>query len=196
MIESEANKGEQEFDGMLVVRAKTSSSAMSVLYERYYPRIYLFCLHRLHCVHTAEDITASIFLDVARGIKRFRGSREDEFFRWLYAIAVNRINGHLRKTIRRKQLFESIARIRISEYQRITLCVQDVEYDYSTVYSAITKLPLKDQTIITLRFFEGLDFSTIAGIVGGKASSLRTRLARSLKKLRKELIKSQNRLEK
>jgi len=59
--------------------------------------------------------------------------------------------------------------------------------DWPRVYQAIGKLNRKEQTIVTLRFFEHMDFTAIADIVGAKESSVRVTLHRSLKKLRNHL---------
>ena len=59
--------------------------------------------------------------------------------------------------------------------------------DWPTVYTAISKLKPKHQTIITLRFFENLSFERIGEIVNADPASVRVALHRILKKLRKHL---------
>ncbi len=57
----------------IVVRARVEADALSQLYELYYERIFRFCVHRLFSKETAEDVTSTVFLKVADGIRRFGG---------------------------------------------------------------------------------------------------------------------------
>ena len=91
----------------IVVRACVEAEALSQLYELYYERIFRFCVHRLFSKEIAEDITSTIFLEVARRIRHFRGRTEQDFRGWLYAIATNQANAYIRKTSRRKRLLAS-----------------------------------------------------------------------------------------
>ena len=73
----------------MVLRAKTDADALSQLYEMYYDRIFRFCVHRLFYREIAEDVTSTVFLEVARRIRSFRGRTDRDFRNWLYTIAVN-----------------------------------------------------------------------------------------------------------
>lgn len=169
----------------LVVRASSEAEALGQLYGMYYEPILRFCVHRLFNRAVAEDVTSAVFLDVARKIGGFEGEREDDFRRWLYTIASNHANGHIRKTLRRKAIFAKAA---------ASMAAMDavdasgsVDVDWPSVYRAIRKLNPKEQTIVTLRFFDDLQFDDIAAIVGAKESSVRVTLHRSIKKLRNHL---------
>jgi len=61
------------------------------------------------------------------------------------------------------------------------------ELDWPMLYAAILKLKPKYQTIITLRFFEKLDFEQIGKIINARPSTVRVTLHRVLKKLRNHL---------
>ena len=56
----------------LVQRARRDAESLGILYEKYYEPIFRFCVHRVYCRATAEDITASVFLVVAGKIRDFR----------------------------------------------------------------------------------------------------------------------------
>jgi len=55
------------------------------------------------------------------------------------------------------------------------------------LYQAILKLKPKHQTIITLRFFENLEFEQIGKIINAREATVRVMLHRILKKLRNHL---------
>ncbi|MHC4110292.1 MAG: RNA polymerase sigma factor [Planctomycetota bacterium] len=169
----------------IVVRAHREAEALSQLYEMYYERIFRFCVHRLFSKETAEDVTSTVFLKVARGIRSFGGRREQDFRNWLYAIAANQANAYIRKSCRRQRLLVKAA----SSLTAATANNDDnnSELDWSMLYAAILKLKPEHQTIITLRFFENMDYEQIAKILDAREATVRVTLHRILKKLRKHL---------
>jgi RNA polymerase sigma-70 factor (ECF subfamily) len=169
----------------LIQRAKTDADALGELYELYYERIYKFCVHRLFDKQTAEDTTGDVFLDVAKQIRYFPGVTEDDFANWLYAVTVNHTNAYVRKQFRREQLLESAAG---SLTKQNSDCSSEfTRLDWPALYSAILKLKPKHQTILTLRFFENLEFEQIAKILKTRPATIRVTLHRILKKLREYL---------
>jgi len=165
-----------------VQRARTEADALSQLYELYYERIFRFCVHRLFSKEAAEDVTSTVFLEIARGIRTFGGQTEQDFRNWLYAIAANQANAYIRKTSRRKRLLAEAA-------SSMTAAATDnsSELDWPRLYAAILKLKPEHQTIITLRFFENLEFEQIAKIIDVRPATVRVTLHRILKKLRNHL---------
>jgi RNA polymerase sigma-70 factor (ECF subfamily) len=141
-------------------------------------------VYRLFNKEAAEDVTSSVFLAVARGIRTFPGRTEDDFRNWLYAIAANNANAYIRKTSRRKDLFEKASLIKTVSMNSNT---EPQNLNWPTVYAAILKLKPKHQTIITLRFFENLEFEQIAEIINAREATVRMTLHRILKKLRNHL---------
>ncbi|OHB62483.1 MAG: hypothetical protein A2167_03375 [Planctomycetes bacterium RBG_13_46_10] len=177
-IERQTDKGE------LVLKARSDADALGQLYDLFYDRIFRFCVHRLFSKDIAEDVTSSIFLAVAGNIKNFNGKNEADFRSWLYAIAVNHTNAFIRKTTRRKKLLEEAAAVTISGTNNPD---NTSGLDWPALYKAVLKLKLKHQTIITLRFFENMDFEQIGQIVNSRPETVRVTLHRILKKLRNNL---------
>jgi RNA polymerase sigma-70 factor (ECF subfamily) len=169
----------------LVQRARTNAEALGRLYDKYYDQIFRFCLCRVFSREVAEDITSIVFLTVARGICDFKGRTETDFRNWLYRISVNQANSYIRKTSRRKQLFEEAARLMGRQSAASTDGSTKVEW--AILYAAILRLKPKHQTIIILRFFENLEFEQIATIIKAKPSTVRVTLHRILRKLRSHL---------
>ncbi len=183
MVPVMAKIGKQTDIDDLVIRARTDLEALGQLYEMCYEPIFRFCLHRLFCRETAEDVTSTVFLAVAAQIRTFAGRTQADFRNWLYAIAVNHTNAYIRKTSRRTKLFAS-ASIAAADND----CTVDKNRpDWPTLYSAILKLKPNHQTIVTLRFFENMDFEQIGKIINIKPASVRVTLHRILKKLKNHL---------
>ncbi len=183
MVGVMANTVEQTNNDDLVLRARTDADALGCLYELYYERIFRFCVHRLFNREIAEDVTSTIFLQVARQIRHFAGRTEEDFRNWLYAIAAKQANAYIRKTLRRKQLFAEAAASTIA-----TDCTDhSAELDWPTLYRAIMKLPPRHQTIVVLRFFENMEFEQIGKIINAREATVRVMLYRILKRLRNHL---------
>jgi RNA polymerase sigma-70 factor (ECF subfamily) len=166
----------------LVVRARRDADALGRLYDAYYDSIYRFCLCRVSNKETAEDITSTVFLAVARGISGFQGRTESDFRNWLYHIAANHANSYIRKTTRRKELLTEAARL--MRIKRATVTDDPPELDWPMLCAAILTLKPKHQTIIILRFFENMEFEEIAKIVKARPVAVRVALHRALKRLR------------
>ena len=65
--------------------------------------------------------------------------------------------------------------------------MDDGEEKLALLKEAILSLKPKYQTVVSLRFFENLSHAEIADIIGKNESTVRSQLARALKKLRKRL---------
>ena len=184
MVGAMAKVVEQIEDEDLVLRARTQADALGRLYELYYERIFRFCVYRLFNKEIAEDVTSTVFLQVARGIRSFKGQSQQDFRNWLYVIAANQANAYIRKTSRRKKLLAEAAR----SMRTFESSEEAPEPDWPRLYAAILKLKPKHQTIVTLRFFENLRYEQIARILNVKEATLRVTLHRILDKLRKHLL--------
>ncbi|MCX5647097.1 MAG: sigma-70 family RNA polymerase sigma factor [Phycisphaerae bacterium] len=174
----------------LVVLAKTQAAALGRLYELYYDRIFRFCVHRLFNKATAEDVTSSVFLTVARTIRDFKGRTEQDFRSWIYTIAANQANAHIRKTMRRKRLMDNVMGRRGDEDWAGSAGGGEEDWsglDWPTVYAAIQTLKPEHQTILTLRFFENMDFDEIGRVVDARPATIRVTLHRTLRRLQEVL---------
>ena len=185
MVGAMAKLVELTEDNDLVIRAKTQAEALGRLYEMYYERVFRFCIHRLFNKEIAEDVTSAVFLQVARGIRGFKGRSEQDFRNWLYAIAANQANAYIRKTSRRKKLLAEAA----GSISPATAGSTDTSFepDWPRLYAAILRLKPQHQTIVTLRFFENFSYEQIAQILDVKEATVRVTLHRILNKLRNQL---------
>ena len=183
MVGAMAKVIKQTEDGDLVLKAHTQADALSRLYELYYERIFRFCVHRLFDKEIAEDVTSTVFLEVARGIRTFKGRTVQDFRNWLYAIAANQTNAYIRKVSRRKKLLAEATASMTASAGHST----DNSPDWPQLYTAILKLKPQHQTIVTLRFFENLKYEQLAKILNVKEATVRVTLNRILNELRSHL---------
>jgi len=170
----------------LIARARKDPSAFVQLYRRHYDAVFRHCVHRLFERQTAEDITSQVFLKVVENLGRFKGT-EQQFCNWLYRIATNAVNDHLRKAVRRKTLLK-VACEQANSQDANNKDTSDEKL--AVLREAVLSLKPRYQTIITLRFFENMRLTEIADVLACSRGTARSQLARALSKLRRRLIAS------
>ncbi|MHC4726560.1 MAG: RNA polymerase sigma factor [Planctomycetota bacterium] len=166
----------------LIARARDDSTAFVQLYRKHYDAVFRYCAHRLFERANAQDVTSEVFLKVVENINGFKGD-EKQFRCWLYRIATNAVNNHLRKSVRQNSL------LKVKHEQSTSQVAYHGEQDekLAVLREAVLSLRPRYQTIITLRFFENLKLIEIAEVLGSSPGTVRSQLTRALVKLRKVL---------
>jgi RNA polymerase sigma-70 factor (ECF subfamily) len=174
-------------DGQLIAEVCSDPAAFVQLYRRHYDAMFRYCVHRLFDRHMAEDITAEVFLKVVENLGRFKGN-EQQFRNWLYRIATNFVNDHLRRTARRSSLLKGASLQIDNEVADCQSSAEPSTEKLALLREAVLSLKPRYQTIITLRFFESLKLYEIAEVLGSSPGTVRSQLSRALAKLRKILV--------
>jgi len=175
--------GETEQD-TLIQEAKEDRAAFAELYRLHYELVFRYCSRRLFNRHAAEDVTSTVFLKVMRNLRSFEGDARG-FRNWLYSIATNAINDHLRTKARRADAIRMVAReLGCSASPESNTDLQEI---HVALKQAVLALQPKYQTVITLRFFEKMRLIEIAEVLNQNPATIRSQLSRALKRLRKEL---------
>jgi len=173
-------------DGQLVAETRNNPAAFVQLYRRHYDAVFRYCAHRLFERQTAEDVTSQVFLKVVESFSRFKGD-EQQFRNWLYKIATNAVNDHLRRTARRDGLLKGARRQIGSQVADCQSSAEQSAERLAVLREAVLSLKPRYQTVITLRFFENLKLTEIAEVLASNPGTVRSQLARALAKLRKVL---------
>jgi len=171
---------------ILIKRARSDRAAFAQLYRIYCERVFRYCCRRLFNRHAAEDVTSTVFFRVMRTIRTFEGN-SDGFRNWLYRIATNAVNDHLKTAKKRAEAVRNAAQEYGRRHAFATESDEELQKKNLAVKQAILGLKPKYQTVITLRFFEKMKLVEIAEILGQNPATIRTQLARALNRLRKEL---------
>lgn len=182
----EANDYEAMSDSRLLEEARGGMDAFGALYRRYYGPVFRYCIHRLFDRPAAEDVTSIVFLKVVENVHRFNGTVAN-FRSWLYRISTNAVNTYLRQHVRERRLLRKAAGEAATGRAHSGRFTDDRSARIAALRQALFALKPKDQTIVTLRFFERLKITDIAGIVGSSPSAVQKRLSRALGKLRRML---------
>lgn len=158
------------------------------LFDHFYPLIFAYCTRRLLVRAVAEDVTSEIFLKVAKAIHKFPGTTTKDFRKWLFRIATNEINAHLRQSVRRREILDAATQLGfVGKGADLKQLEIDTDTDWEQIYRVIDELNPRDQSIISLRFFSDLSHDEIAGVLKMKAGTVRVALNRALSKLRDRL---------
>ncbi len=75
--------------------------AFRLFFDRYFPRVYRFCLRRLS-EDAAEEVTQSVMINAVRHIASYRG--EAGLFTWLCQIARHEVSAHYRRQERHRDV--------------------------------------------------------------------------------------------
>jgi RNA polymerase sigma-70 factor (ECF subfamily) len=148
--------------------------------------VFRYCVRRTGDRNLAEDITSTVFLNVANKIAAFPGETYMDFRRWVFVITTNEMNANYRKSARRQALL-----IEAAESGRLHSNANDdaptSTFEMDSVQAAIMRLTDRDQTIITLRFFSELSYEDISHILNISSGAARTAASRALVKIRNEV---------
>lgn len=173
----------------LVVSARSDREAFGRLYEAFYERILRYCQRRLFERSAAEDVCGEVFLFVARNMQSFRGTTEQDFRRWVYRIATTEVNAYVRRTRRRKELWDDALQMnRLLPKDSTEITDTDESTDWASIYHAISQLSTKEQSVVTLRLFEDMSYEEIAQVLRIRLGSARVVYSRAIKKLRAMLL--------
>lgn len=170
----------------LVEQAKTDPNAFGLLYERYVDRIYSYVYYRIGSHHDAEDLTARVFYQAMRHIRRYV-QRGAPFTAWLYRIAHNAVANWYRD--RSRQRVVSLDRLAATALQSddspFHLAAQGEQR--LILLAAVRRLPAERQELLILKFVERLPNAEIGLIMGRSEGAIKSLYHRTLAVLRAEL---------
>jgi RNA polymerase sigma-70 factor (ECF subfamily) len=187
--ESEALEPSGPDDDQLVALAKSDRQFFGDLYDRYYGRILNYIYRRTLDVATAEEITSNTFLKALRALPGYE--HRGKFGAWLYRIAGNEIRLYWRAMRRQpdddRKWREDYARVRFAANDATTVeNVEEQVCQFARLHAALLGVPERYQTVLALRYFEGMSYEEVADILEKKVGSVKSLIHRGLKCLRRQ----------
>lgn len=166
----------------IILKATTDYEAFDYIYEKYMPLIFKYVMYRIYSRETAEDIVSIVFTKAMKNLSLFKW-RKLPFSAWLYRIAYNEVCNHLKKESKLKHTKKILTRdFEIDETYEDDYSDPNPQ-SFAFIHQFIQQLPVKDQDLITMRYFERRSFPEISQIKGKNESTVRVNLYRALKKL-------------
>ncbi len=156
-----------------VEQAKSGDKdAFSLLYSYYYKEMYKYALYMLRNADDVEDVIADTIVDAYKSIISVR--KNESFKYWLFSILLAKIRKKLKA-------YATQANATVSEHSLIS---DDSAYAVNTdLKAALDTLDPEKKSIVTLSILGGYTSKEIAQILGKNPSTVRSDLARTLKKL-------------
>ncbi|XOB40943.1 MAG: RNA polymerase sigma factor [Candidatus Nealsonbacteria bacterium] len=171
----------------LVKKAQKDPKAFAKLYNEHYSRIFGYALKRTANLEIAQDITSETFFKALKKLWQFRW-KNISFSAWLYKIVNNEIANYFRKNKYKVSLEKIPEPVALSNpFTEIIEAEQELKkhQDFLMLQEKISKLPIKYQEVIVLRFLEKKKIKEIGEILGKKEGTIKSLLHRGLEKLRK-----------
>ncbi len=160
------------------------------LVRRYEDRLYRYVYRLVGDASEAEDLFQQAFLRAYRKRHTFR--RESRFSTWIYTIATNCCRDEIRRRSRQEledgeeldravqdsPLFERIPGPDRQVHSREVAC---------RVKEALEQLPDAQRTMLVLSHFEGMDYQSIAEVMGCSMGTVKSGVHRAKQNLRQML---------
>ena len=184
-------------EARLIERLKKGDEmAFHRLVELYGSHVFSLLLSKTGDHEEAKDLTQETFLRAARGINSFRG--ESGIRTWLFRIAINQSKNRFRWWQRRKKdktvsidqsvgdtdmtLSNSIRDERLDP-EETTIVNEETD----RLFSAVRELPENYRDAVILCDVDGLTYEEISEVLGIGLGTVKSRIARGRRELRKKL---------
>lgn len=179
-----------EYEKELVERAKSDADAFGKIYDRHYSQIFGYVLRRTASIDVAQDVTSDVFFKALKNIRQFSW-RDVPFSSWLYRIASHEIANYFRKNKQGHFCLEEVSKSISFADPSVETELLEAEAElkrheeFLILHESISKLSVKYQEVITLRFFENKQLKEIGEILGKREGTVKSLLHRGLGKIRK-----------
>lgn len=160
-------------DDQVIALVRQNSEVFKVLYERYFQRVYRYCLKRTSNVYIAEDLCSEVFIKVLSKLDLYDGGN---FAGWLFRIAHNIVIDHYRK---HKKVI-ALEEIQLTGETQMTNTIAN----QLAVAELLSELSESERELLMLRLDAELSAPEIAAITGQTANAVRVQIYRLLKRLR------------
>ena len=169
-----------------------NESAFTVLYERYFERVYNFTYARLRNRADAEEVTQETFIAVFRCIDGFAG--RSALLSWIYGIAKNTVNNHLRRAKAQDQRIERAEGELVRNAQTFDSCSPEEHVTYQRAAEAalrsLDSVSDWQAEVFAMRHFDNMPIQEIAERMSRSNDAIRSSLYR-VKRLIVEAVDSE-----
>jgi RNA polymerase sigma factor (sigma-70 family) len=167
--------------------ASTEPEAFGELFERHAPRVYGFCARRTGSLSVAEDLTSIVFLEAWRRRASVDISRTT-VLPWLLGVA-NNVARNWQRALRRHDA--ALSRLAAdpsgSIYEDEIAARLDVERSLVEARRVIDELPAGERDVVALVLWGGLSYEQAAETLAVPLGTVRSRLSRARRRLRRSL---------
>jgi RNA polymerase sigma-70 factor (ECF subfamily) len=171
---------ERDIPGALRAAARGDETAFACLWREAHPALLRYL--QVVAGPEAEDVAAEVWLEIARGLARFRGG-EPEFRGWLFTLARRRAADLRRYSGRHpEQLTRDDAALDQPAADDTAAAALE-NLSIRAALGLIITLPPYQAEVIVLRVVAGLDVRQVAQITGRRPGTVRVAMHRGLRTL-------------
>ena len=164
-------------------------NAFSILVKKYQKSVHALAWRKVGDFHIAEEITQDTFLQAHKKLASLKN--RNQFAGWLYVIADRLCRSWFRKRQLQTQSLETtdektLEETAYSDYiceQRENIAVEHRRY---IVQRLMEKLPESERTVMVLYYLGEMNCKEISKFLGVSPNTVRSRLQRARKRLKKE----------
>ena len=157
-----------------------SHEAFQRIFSNISDRIFAYVLSHTGSRDDALDITQEVFIDLWKGLPKFRYSSNEAFLGFTFVITKRKIARH-----------RASMRANVSYDDQFVDASYEVEYeDYRHLMRALDTLKPKYQEVMRLRYWAGLTFKEIAKALSMKETTAKVMHHRAIEQLRFVYVES------
>ncbi len=177
-------------DAQLIQRVLDGDdTAFSALVKKHQKSVHALAWRKTGDFHIAEEITQDTFLKAYQNLSTLK--EPQKFAGWLYVIAANYCKMWMRKKRLSTQSLEdtSSAALEKTAYSGYVIAENRrvaVETQREVVKKLLAKLQESERTVITLYYLGGMTYEEISEFLGVSVASIKNRLYRARRRLKKE----------
>ena len=177
----------QIYDELLVLKCQQGSrEAFEELVERWQKRLWYYAFHVTGSESAAWDVVQEAWFAIIKGFSKLQDAAV--FPRWAFRILNNKCADWLRKQHLQSRLNNELIKQAKNEPDR----KQNSSEESESLRAAIAKLPPDSRALLTLRYHEDFDMGQIAEILDIAEGTVKSRIHRTLEKLRQAMGQKQN----
>ncbi|RKU19172.1 hypothetical protein C6503_08110 [Candidatus Poribacteria bacterium] len=177
-------------DAQLIQRVlEGDDTAFSALVKKYQKPVHALVWRKIGDFHIAEDITQDTFLKAYQKLSTLK--KPQRFASWLYVIATNDCKMWIRKKRLSTQSLEDInsTALESATYSGYVIAENEqetAEAQREVVKKLLAKLQESERTVITLHYLGGMTYKEISEFLGVSVGTIKTRVYRARRRLKKE----------
>lgn len=130
----------------------------------------------------AEDLAADTWVQVVRGLPRFRGD-EDGFRGWVFTIARGKWVDHVRRVGRQPAIHDESFALDLPALRQVEDQVVEM-FSTEQALALIRRLPPDQAEVLMLRVVADLDVAATAAVIGKRPGAVRVLSHRGLRRLK------------
>ena len=168
---------------LLIVKAqKGDQEAFTELFHAHYSFVYKYIIKMTFDPYVAEEILQETMLKCYLHISTFNGS--SKFTSWIMTVATRTYVDYLRKKKRERWLFKKAAD---QKYFTIQWNIQQNGKEYADLLEEMLNLDPLFRIPIVLKHYYGFSYEEIGEMLNVKTGTVKSRVHKGMKLIRKEL---------